>query len=526
MPQKMERFTQRARRVLSFAQEEAERLQHSYIGTEHMLLGLMREEGSIAGRVLRDLGLDPRRVEELVERMTRAEQRRSIERLDLSPGTKRVLELAVDEARRMGHYNIGTEHLLLGLVRQGEGITIDVLKRLNISPEEVKRQIRRVLQESPVKPAQTTRSGAAQRSAQFGWSKTPHSAPVTAEVMTAALEEAKRFGDRYVGMWHVLIALLRRNGGAATILRELGLDEEQVLEKFRRQPTKNQPPTPEEMEQFRRTVPEFTPSVKQAIEVGLAEAKSRGAGHVEDQDLLLGLIRVGSDMFEALEILPEAIRFKIYQLMHDQMVTSEEEEIGGKTAESTLSSKGEYMDEKDVYRALVEAQEKGQMAALATVVRTQGSLPRHAGSKMLVYPDGRIVGTVGGGAMEARIIEDAKAAMAEGQTRISTYTLNDLKEGDPGVCGGTVEIFIEPLILSATLAVIGCGHVGKALAELGKWLNYRVIVSDDRAEFCNPQFIPNMGWLRRRQALGGRREDHAGTADLRRLCDARPARRS
>jgi len=154
VPNKMERFTQRARRVLSLAQEEAERLQHNYIGTEHLLLGLMREEGGVAGRVLRDLGLEQRRVEELVERLTRATTRTPSTQLDLSPGTKRVLELAVDEARRMGHHYIGTEHLLLGLVRQSEGVAIDVLKRLGVSPEEVRRQTRRVLQESPVQSNQ------------------------------------------------------------------------------------------------------------------------------------------------------------------------------------------------------------------------------------------------------------------------------------------------------------------------------------------------------------------------------------
>ncbi len=152
MPNKMERFTQRARRVLSLAQEEAERLQHNYIGTEHLLLGLMREEGGVAGRVLRDLGLEQGRVEELVERLTRASTRTTPIQLDLSPGTKKVLELAVDEARRMGHHYIGTEHLLLGLVRQSEGVALDVLKRLGVSPEEVRRQTRRVLQESPVQP--------------------------------------------------------------------------------------------------------------------------------------------------------------------------------------------------------------------------------------------------------------------------------------------------------------------------------------------------------------------------------------
>ncbi len=150
------------------------------------------------------------------------------------------------------------------------------------------------------------------------------------------------------------------------------------------------------------------------------------------------------------------------------------------------------MDEKDIFRALLDAQAKGQMVALATVIRTQGSMPRHAGSKMLVYPDGRIVGTVGGGAMESRVIETAKETMADGQARLRSYTLNNLEEGDPGVCGGTAEIFVEPLGSRPTLIVVGCGHVGKALAELGKWLDFRVIVSDDRAEFCNAQAIPNM----------------------------------
>ena len=88
---KMERFTQRARRVLSLAQEEAERLRHNYIGTEHLLLGLLREEGGVAGRVLRDLGLEQRRVEELVEELTRATARTTATTAELSPGTKPVL---------------------------------------------------------------------------------------------------------------------------------------------------------------------------------------------------------------------------------------------------------------------------------------------------------------------------------------------------------------------------------------------------------------------------------------------------
>ncbi|MGQ0600519.1 MAG: ATP-dependent Clp protease ATP-binding subunit [Anaerolineales bacterium] len=162
MSQNLQRFTQRARRVLSLAQEEAERMKHSYIGTEHILLGLMKEEGGVAGRVLRELGLETRRVQEMVERLTGANKTTSIAKLDLSPGTRRVLELAVDEARRLGHHYISTEHLLLGLVRQNEGVAVDVLKKLGISAEQIRRQTRRVLQENPSQQPKERQTAAAQ----------------------------------------------------------------------------------------------------------------------------------------------------------------------------------------------------------------------------------------------------------------------------------------------------------------------------------------------------------------------------
>ena len=149
MSDKMQRFTQGAKRVLSLAQEAAERLQHSYIGTEHLLIGLMREEGGVAGRVLKQLGLDAAEVEALVERKTRSGQRTPFAKLDLSPGTKKVLELAVEEARRRGHHDIGTAYLLLALVRYNEGIAIDALKTFKISPEQIRKQINWVLEDTP-----------------------------------------------------------------------------------------------------------------------------------------------------------------------------------------------------------------------------------------------------------------------------------------------------------------------------------------------------------------------------------------
>jgi len=225
----MERFTQRARRVLSLAQEEAERLQHHQIGTEHLLLGLMREEGGVAGRVLRDLGLDPRRVEELVTRLSTSENKSSNTQLDLSPGTKKVLELAVDEARRMGHHYIGTEHLLLGLVRQQEGIALDVLRRLGVSPEEVRRQTRKVLQESPVQSAQTKQERPQNRPAKSD--KTPLVDQLATD-LTALAQEGKL--DPVVGremeIERVIQVLSRRRKNNPALIGEPGVGKTAIVE--------------------------------------------------------------------------------------------------------------------------------------------------------------------------------------------------------------------------------------------------------------------------------------------------------
>jgi xanthine dehydrogenase accessory factor len=145
-----------------------------------------------------------------------------------------------------------------------------------------------------------------------------------------------------------------------------------------------------------------------------------------------------------------------------------------------------------VYQALLEAQQQGDVVALATVIETSGSMPRHAGSKMLIYADGRIVGTVGGGAMEARVVQAAQQVIQTMETRLETYTLNSLDAGDPGICGGTARIFIEPVGQTPRLLVIGGGHVGKALAELGLWAGYRVTLCDDRPEYANESYVAGL----------------------------------
>jgi len=144
-----------------------------------------------------------------------------------------------------------------------------------------------------------------------------------------------------------------------------------------------------------------------------------------------------------------------------------------------------------IYRAVVDLENRNEPGALCTLVRAQGSTPRQATSKMLVYADGSILGTIGGGEVEGRVIAEALLSIQDGKARLLEYSLSDPQQGDPGVCGGQVEIFVEPILPKPVLVVIGCGHVGKAVAHLAHWLGFRIAVSDDRQEFCNPDAVPD-----------------------------------
>lgn len=143
-----------------------------------------------------------------------------------------------------------------------------------------------------------------------------------------------------------------------------------------------------------------------------------------------------------------------------------------------------------IYQALADLEATNELAALCTIVRSQGATPRHVSSKMLVYPDGRIIGTVGGGELENRVIAEAIQTMQEGSPKLLNYRMADTGRGDVGNCGGEVEVYVEPIQPRPVLVVIGTGHVGKAVVHLGSWLGFRVIASDDREGFCNPESTP------------------------------------
>jgi ATP-dependent Clp protease ATP-binding subunit ClpC len=225
----MERFTQRARRVLSLAHQEAERMRQNYIGTEHLLLGLIREDGGVAGRVLRELGLEADRVQEIVERLTGTGTSHG-GKIDLSPGTQQVLEFAVDEARRLGHHYIGTEHLLLGLIRYGEGVANDVLKKLGVTPEQIRKQTRRVLQES----SSSRRSAGERKTSQQekgGQQKTPLVDQLAVD-LTSLAEENKL--DPVIGrimeIERVIQILARRTKNNPALIGEPGVGKTAIVE--------------------------------------------------------------------------------------------------------------------------------------------------------------------------------------------------------------------------------------------------------------------------------------------------------
>ena len=145
--ERFDKFTERARKVLSLAHEEAARFNHNYIGTEHLLLGLVREREGVAARVLSGMGVQLHKVRAAVEFIIGRGERPSRGGIGLTPRARRVIELAFDEARRLRHHYIGTEHLLLGLLREGQGVATGVLESLGVEMSRVRAEVLRVIEQ-------------------------------------------------------------------------------------------------------------------------------------------------------------------------------------------------------------------------------------------------------------------------------------------------------------------------------------------------------------------------------------------
>lgn len=147
--------------------------------------------------------------------------------------------------------------------------------------------------------------------------------------------------------------------------------------------------------------------------------------------------------------------------------------------------------ERHILDALATAASGGEPVVLATIIGTEGSVPRHVGTKMVVAADGTSIGTIGGGTVEATIRVDAVDVLVTRRPVTKEYILRDPAQGDVGVCGGTMHVYLEPYMAPHTVYTIGAGHVGRAVTDLAHWLGYRTVVVDDRTDLMTDEAMPN-----------------------------------
>ena len=221
MASRFEKFSESARKVLSLAQEEAQQFNHNYIGTEHILLGLVREQECVAAKVLVNLGVQLNKVRSAVEFIIGRGERAASGEIGLTPRAKKVIELSVDEARRLNHQYIGTEHLLIGLLREGDGVAAGVLESLGVNLEKARSETTRLLSQSQSQA----------QSASRGSARTP-----TLDQLGVDLTQKARNGDldpvigRDKEIERVVQILSRRTKNNPVLIGEPGVGKSSIVE--------------------------------------------------------------------------------------------------------------------------------------------------------------------------------------------------------------------------------------------------------------------------------------------------------
>ncbi len=295
---RFDRFTERARKVLSLAQEEAQRFQHNYIGTEHLLLGLIREGEGVAARVLQSLGVELNEVRSAVEFIIGRGDRIVLGEIGLTPRAKKVIELAVDEARRLNHHYIGTEHILLGLVREGEGIAAGVLSSFGINLEQVRKSTLAMLDqlgkatmsktlETPVMPEPPPASLPLSMPSSLSSSgRFDRFTERARRALSLAQAEAQRLQHNYIGTEHLLLGLVREDEGvAAKVLSNLGVEIKKVRSAIEHIIGHGDRIEPGEIG--------LTPRARKVIDLSIDEARLFNHHYIGTEHLLLGLVREG-----------------------------------------------------------------------------------------------------------------------------------------------------------------------------------------------------------------------------------------
>ena len=226
-----DRFTERAKKVLGLARKEAQELNHDYIGTEHLLLGLIREGGGVAANVLRNLGVDIQRIREEISRYVQpGPAMKVMGKLPFTPRVKKVLELSLEEAIELGHNYVGTEHLLLGLIRENDGVAAHVLLDMGLRLDEVREAVLELLG-SPPPAGEASMSTSFESQPKRGRSKTP-----ALDSFGRDLTELAREGklDPVIGrrdeIERVIQILVRRTKNNPVLLGEPGVGKTAIVE--------------------------------------------------------------------------------------------------------------------------------------------------------------------------------------------------------------------------------------------------------------------------------------------------------
>jgi ATP-dependent Clp protease ATP-binding subunit ClpA len=301
-----DRFSDRGKRVLALAQDEAIRQNHNYIGTEHLLAALLRDGDTIAARALTSLGIELTKVRTAMEfTVGRGDQTISPSEITLSPRTKKVIELSIDEARRMGHSHLGPEHILLGLIREGEGIASGLIESLGVSLPTLRMKVIGLLAQSGTPPRPTYAPPPTQARGYAPFNRFTDRAK---RVLALAQDEAIRMGHTYIGPEHLLLGLARladlrqADPEMKRIFDTLGLTLEQLRTELGRViPPTGQPSSPTEIT--------LSPETKEVLQVVHESAPEKP---VVPEDLLLAIVHdeqsFGAQLLTRLGVTPERVR--------------------------------------------------------------------------------------------------------------------------------------------------------------------------------------------------------------------------
>lgn len=290
----LSQFTSHAQQVLALSRKEASRFNHNFVGTEHLLLGLMALDQCTAAKVMHNLGLEVQAVRWEVEYMigTVADQK-MIDNIPYTPCVKKVLARAVREAKELNHPNVGTEHILLGLLREDDGIAARILKRLDITAEETRSE---VLRACAADKAPTDESGACQPETVPASSAVPRPmreahmsnlTPRAQQVLLLARKEADRFHHSFVGTEHLLLGLIALGRGVAVnVLHKLGLNFENVRKEIEKLAA-----TRPSQERVVNTP--YTLDVRKVLALAARQAKALNHTYIGTEHIFLGLLEEG-----------------------------------------------------------------------------------------------------------------------------------------------------------------------------------------------------------------------------------------